>query len=236
MGKGQGLPAADVRASRQGVELQLRERASFGAPSESVVCFEYGMIMFPRIISSYPQIDLTVLDIAVENFRSEEYGVFGVIFSNNVLEHIPDIESAFHGMVQVLSEEGVMVHSCPNYVVPFEPHLNIVAGKGLRRIAEWVNREKISRNRELWNSLNFITSFRVRKLCRRNALSVTFRKGTMYQAFLRLENDAGFSARHAGGVVQRGTYWLSRMGLLPLIKRIPPDFATPMVFEIGHRK
>jgi 2-polyprenyl-3-methyl-5-hydroxy-6-metoxy-1,4-benzoquinol methylase len=50
---------------------------------------------------------------------------FDVIISNNVLEHVTDVELALSNLFHYLSENGMMIHSCPNYAFPFEPHFGI---------------------------------------------------------------------------------------------------------------
>ena len=50
---------------------------------------------------------------------------FDLIFSHFVLEHVLDIEESFEAMEGVLAEQGQMIHRCPNYWIPFEPHYNL---------------------------------------------------------------------------------------------------------------
>ena len=66
--------------------------------------------------------------------RPRKAGQFEFIFSVNVIEHCQPLEPNLEGMAGVLSPGGRMLHTCPNYRVPYEPHLRtplIPAAPGL---------------------------------------------------------------------------------------------------------
>ncbi len=65
------------------------------------------------------------LPIGAEKLDPAVHGHFDLIYSTNVLEHIPDLDGAFRGMASVLAPGGTMVHLCPNYLIPYEPHFGI---------------------------------------------------------------------------------------------------------------
>ena len=50
---------------------------------------------------------------------------FDLIFSNNVIEHISNLESSFEALAAALAKNGKMKHNCPNYLVPYDPHFGI---------------------------------------------------------------------------------------------------------------
>jgi hypothetical protein len=85
--------------------------------------------------------------------------------------------------------------------------------------------KRISKS-SLWNSLNFITARRVKKMFRNHGLYVYFRKGTMTAGISRVRNEQIFAARHqtlhklfSNDVV---------FGITRRIMRVPVLAATPM--------
>jgi SAM-dependent methyltransferase len=172
--------------------------------------------------------DLPLLDIEVGRLEPAKYGKFDLIFSVNVLEHIPDLSAAISAMESVLAPNGVMVHLCPNYTVPYEPHFGIplvpFAPRATGGLVPGIDRNPV------WASINFITYGEVERLAARFGLLVTFRRGLMYDAFARLDTDQEFGARHKG-VVRRIYRLLKATRILGLLRHIPPALATPMIFE-----
>jgi 2-polyprenyl-3-methyl-5-hydroxy-6-metoxy-1,4-benzoquinol methylase len=175
--------------------------------------------------------DLPILDIEADRLEPARYGKFDLIFSINVLEHIPDLAAAISAMESVLAPNGVMVHLCPNYTVPYEPHFGIplvpLAPRVTGGLVPGIDKHPA------WPSINFITHAEVRRLATRFGLLVTFRRGLMYDAFVRLDTDPEFGARHTG-VVQRIYRLLKATRILGLLRHVPPALATPMIFECRH--
>jgi SAM-dependent methyltransferase len=66
--------------------------------------------------------DAPPLPIDVDDLDPVVHGRFDVVFSANVLEHVPDPISALKRMQSVLAEGGVQRHVCQNYAFPYEPH------------------------------------------------------------------------------------------------------------------
>lgn len=172
--------------------------------------------------------DLPVLDIEVGGLDPDLHGRFDVIFSINVLEHIPDLEGAMLAMARVLAPDGVMIHLCPNYTIPFEPHFGLPLLPWIPRLTARLFPEV--KDHPVWASLNFVTHGQIRRFTRRAGLVATFRRAMMYDAFVRIDHDEAFSARHSG-LVSHLYRALKRTGLLGLLRRLPPGLATPMAFE-----
>jgi hypothetical protein len=158
-----------------------------------------------------------------------------MVFSNNVLEHIPDLDGAMQGMVNVLSPTGKMVHNCPNYVVPYEPHLNLFVFSFWPSLTKRISHKKISDNLSLWNSLNFVTSFRIVRIGNRLNYKTTFSKALLYDSIIRFNDDKVFRARHSGLFLGKCLSFLLKTGLVNIFRFIPPMMATPMVFEMNSR-
>jgi 2-polyprenyl-3-methyl-5-hydroxy-6-metoxy-1,4-benzoquinol methylase len=175
--------------------------------------------------------DLPILDIEVDRLEPAKYGKFDLIFSVNVLEHIPDLSAAIAAMKSVLAPHGMMVHLCPNYTVPYEPHFGIplvpFAPRITGRLVPGIDKHPA------WPSINFITHGEVQRLAARFGLLVTFRRGLMYDAFVRLDTDQEFGARHTG-MVRRIYRLLKTMRILSMLRHVPPALATPMIFECRH--
>jgi len=157
---------------------------------------------------------------------------FKYIFSNNVLEHIPKIDSTFDALKQVMSEDGQMIHNTVNYIIPYEPHFGMVLFPFFPKLTA-LFKPKLKHS-DMWNGLNFITTRKVRKMCRRLDMSVDFENKTMYNTFLRIKNDKEFAKRQRYFVPVVKV--LDRLRLLNLFKYFPADLVTPMKFTIKHKK
>jgi len=176
--------------------------------------------------------ELELLTIPAQQLDPARHGRFDLIFSNNVIEHIPDWQDALGAMAAVLTPRGHMKHACPNYSVPYEPHYGVPV---LRRLPQLSRSLFLSADAdpEIWESLNFITCREVRNYCRIEHLSCCFEKGLLYKALSRIDNDPLFRERHRG-VIAATASWGMRSGLGALLRRLPPAMATPMIFEIRH--
>ena len=79
-------------------------------------------------------------------------------------------------MRSVLAPAGSMVHTCPNYHVPYEPHFGIPLVPGVPSATRFVLPGRIASS-GLWRSLNFVTSTGLRRTARRAGLTVEFEPG-----------------------------------------------------------
>jgi SAM-dependent methyltransferase len=174
----------------------------------------------------------TVLPIKAELLDPRVHGTFDLIFSVNVLEHIPALEEALTSMLGVLARGGLMRHTCANYAVPYDPHYEIVLVPFAPRLTERLVRNVAGQ--EVWQSLNFITYGRVARFCRAHRLDCRFEPGQLADAFRRMDSDPAFRRRRgAGARMIQGV--LRFTGLVSLLARLPPRWATPMVFSCWRR-
>lgn len=197
-----------------------------------------GFDIFTRIkqlvLKTYQAIPLSVIDLPAHMLNPTLHGKFDLIFSNNVMEHIPDYGTALQAMSGCLADNGLMVHGCPNYFIPYEPHVQIPVLKFWPQLSEYLFNKSIRVHTELWQSLNFIDYFDVIKVGRHLDLQVNFRPKLMYQAIKRLGEDVEFRHRHFSIVITI-LYYVTRIpGILWLLKHLPPWLATPMIFECRH--
>ena len=178
--------------------------------------------------------DLTYLALGAEELRAADHGLFDVIFSVNVLEHIPDLESAVDAMCKVLKPDGVMCHTCPNYLIPYEPHFGVPLVPLAPRLTALLLPN--ARGTELWDSLNFVTLGQMRRAFSRRGFDCEFARGTMHKAFVRLDADEKYRERQGSRRIVAAAYgFLRRFGLLRLIAGLPPVLATPMTFEVRRK-
>lgn len=194
----------------------------------------YGIFKQARnaILDHFSELNLQVLTKPAQQLNTPEHGTFDLIFSNNVMEHIPDWECALTAMASVLAPEGKMRHSCPNYTIPYEPHYSTLAFHHFRRLSKWLFLPK-GVDTEIWDSLNFITYRAVKKICKEQKLSVSFEKGLLYRAFQRIHGDPLFKVRHEGIVVYVANI-VMKPPLKWLVRNVPTALSTPMIFEIMH--
>jgi SAM-dependent methyltransferase len=152
-------------------------------------------------------------------------GLFDVIFSINVIEHCKPLDEALAGMYRVLAPGGVMIHTCPNYRVPYEPHYQMplipIRPQATARFRRGL------RDEPLWQSLNFVTARDLRTFARRHGLTVRFMPGVLGDLLARLDTDQAFANRQ--GWAGRVAHALGRVGVLGAVNRLPPTWLTPMV-------
>jgi len=183
------------------------------------------------ILDHFSDIPLQVLTCRAEELSLKEHGSYDLIFSNNVMEHIPDWKGSMQAMQRVLSATGKMRHACPNYTVPYEPHYGIPVFRHFPRISRRLFLPAAA-NRDIWDSLNFITCRQIRCFCKDNHLACDFEKELLYRAFMRILDDPVFKERHQGFIASLAAV-LIKSPLRHLIRRIPATFATPMIFTIS---
>lgn len=155
---------------------------------------------------------------------AEPGGSFDLVFSVNVLEHVGDVARALVSLNAILADDGLMVHHCPNYRVPYEPHFGIPLLPWRPAATEAILPGRIS-STGLWASLNFVTMRTVRDVGEQCGARVDFEQGTLAEAFSRL-SEPEFGARHP--VLRRVAAGSSVID--PLVRRIPASWSTPMTF------
>ncbi len=220
---GAGIGIVSLVLHRQGVEVVPIEPGRGGFDLNAQI----GFLLRERLNIQ----DLEYLSLGAEELQPAEHGQFDVIFSVNVLEHIPDLESAVDAMCKVLKSDGVMCHTCPNYLIPYEPHFGVPLVPFIPRLTALLLPN--ARGTELWDSLNFVTLGQMRRAFARRGLNCEFEQGTMHKAFIRLDADEKYRERQGSRRVVAVAYnLLRRFGLLRLIANLPPVLATPMTFRV----
>jgi 2-polyprenyl-3-methyl-5-hydroxy-6-metoxy-1,4-benzoquinol methylase len=153
---------------------------------------------------------------------------FDIVFSNNVLEHIPELEQSFSAMKLVLKPKGIMVHNTVNYFIPYEAHLKILLVPFFPKTTEFF--KPSLKKSSLWNSLNFITTSRLKELCKFNRLNIKFKKDILLKTFLRLDSDPEFAHRQKYFMIPYKILKITR--LIKLMDKIPIALTTPITFTL----
>ena len=219
---GAGVGLLSVWLIRQGFSVVLLESGAGG--------FDANRRLLDAVLEWF-EITATVLPLRAEELDAGTHGTFDLIFSVNVLEHIPALEDAMAGMAGVLAPGGVMRHTCANYTVPYDPHYELPLVPLAPRATGWLV-PSIARQ-EVWQSLNFITYGRIVRFCRRHGLAYGFDRGQLARALQRMDSDATF--RNRRGVLARVIQNVLRVtGMTGLLARVPPRFSTPMAFTCGR--
>jgi len=187
------------------------------------------------LLEIYSDINLEILDAPAHELKLMDRK-FDFIFSNNVLEHIPNLKDSWLGMVDALSlKDGKMIHHCPNYFFPFEPHLSIPVIKYFPEISKYIFSSKVKANLELWNSLNFISYRDVKDLAKNSNLAIVFKRELLAKAFVRIDSDPLFRARHSSKFFLIAYKLIKKTHFYTLLKYIPPSFSTPMTFLCSRK-
>lgn len=106
--------------------------------------------------------------------ESLPYGnhVFDLIVCLTVIEHVNDVERVIAEMARVLTLNGAVRLEAPNYIWPYEPHLNIwclpLLGKGSAKLMAVLQGK--TRNMDYLDHLKFVTPGRLEILFRRYGL------------------------------------------------------------------
>jgi SAM-dependent methyltransferase len=204
------------------------------AVEPTIVGYDFFEQSLPIILSAIPEVSLPLFRCGAEELRPDQCGLFDLIFSIHVLEHVADLAGAFRAMSDVLAPGGRMLHLCPNYAVPYEPHFGRPLLPILPRMSRpWMG--PLNRRPGIWESLNFISCMRVKRLASENGMDVRFDRGLLAEALERLGRDTEFARRHTSALI-RGAARLARYRLfISLVRQLPAGWATPMRFKVSRR-
>ena len=194
-------------------------------PLEPVgVGFDFLLYFKAEVNRRYPF--LKPLDKGAELLEAQD-GQFDLIASVNVVEHLDDPLLALDQMVKRLKPGGKMMHSCPNYLIPYDPHFGIPLWPQGPERSGALFAKQIARNPGLWESVNFITS---KTIAKHFGAQVQFKKGLLASAFNRLKTDPAYGSRHKTLLKLR--LILAASGVLWLLGKLPGEYATPMEFVV----
>jgi len=215
VGAGSGVLASIMRS--QGIDVTALEPLIPG--------FDFFGAIRDELRERAPQ-SLALLDHrTAQELDPVKDGRFDRIFSINVVEHCKPLDEALTAMASVLAPGGMMIHTCANYRVPYDPHFRLplvpFAPRATARLLPRLAGDPI------WQSLNFVTAGDMRRIARRTGLTVTFTPGVLADVTNRLKHDRAFAERQ--GWAGRFAGMLARARILGLINHLPPTWLTPMV-------
>jgi len=168
-----------------------------------------------------------------EELNLKEDGEFDLIFSVHVLEHLAELENSLIAMRQVMSPTGSMVHLCPNYRFPYDPHFSLPIVFWSSRLTRVLFRKRISKDVPLWDSLNFVGWGELQKIVRKHDMEFDLKKGVMADFFKRLLSDPIFRDRHAGLAAKLAGF-VARTPLIHILKLWPAGCASPMIIRLKN--
>jgi 2-polyprenyl-3-methyl-5-hydroxy-6-metoxy-1,4-benzoquinol methylase len=199
-------------------------------PSE--LGFEFNLQLQNAIWDYYKLPGNLILDLIAEDLDPGIHGKFDLIYSVNVIEHLPkdNIQLAFTKIKNVLTEDGMMYHHCPNYIIPFEPHYGFPL---IPMFPQLTGKIKGVANDNLWKSFNFITLPQVKKVASAIGMEVSFQQKAMKDSFVRLEEDKEFAERHT--TLVKIYPILKKLGIINFFGLIPPVLCTPMTYTLLHK-
>lgn len=225
IGSGGGFLARYLRA--EGFDVT-------GVEPSSEAGFSF-MRALDEAVAAQTHVALPVFAIGADALDPEVHGRFDLIYSVNVLEHILDLDAAFDAMASALAPAGRMLHACPNYRVPYEPHLAMPLVPGLPRATRTVFARHVERHRDLWDGLNFVTAGRLGRLAKRHGLRARFRTGVMASSFERLRHDALFRQRHAGALASVANAPALATVVSTVLRAVPATWQSPMIVDVESR-
>lgn len=222
---GSGIPFVSVFLAHQGYQVVSVD--SYEGP---FAVFWQVSLQLRRM---FPHSNICLLRRDLQALQRSELGEFSLIFSFNVLEHTINPEVALATLAKLLADNGRMVHSCPNYRIPYEPHFGLFLPPWWPKLGKYMYASRISERRTLWESLNFIHYGQVTRAAKRLHLHYQFEHGTLATHIDRLFHDPIFRQRHR--LVYFIASVLQRLGGIALIRRLPPSWNTPMTFTLFQK-
>ena len=121
------------------------------------------------------------------------------MFAINVIEHVPEYESLITNALKLKSESAKFRLICPNYAIPYEPHLEIpiILTKNLtwnifkKRIIKSVIPNPV----DFWRDLSWPTQRKLRKKLHNLGLVAEFSRDATNHYIKRALNDSNFIKR-----------------------------------------
>lgn len=172
-----------------------------------------------------------LINTPIEDISAQQQ--YDFIFSINVLEHISNVDRAFSVMLTSLADDGIMFHMCPNYIVPYEPHVGVLLVPFFPKLSFAVSKKL--KSHPVSSMLTFITVPQIKKLAKKYGLTVRFFPDVMYQSFMRLVTDSEFKKRQSG-LPLFAFRVLQSLHLLKITKFLPVCLQTPVAFEMRKKQ
>jgi len=143
-----------------------------------------------------PQVDFrdTSIDNSTRLDRPADY-----IFAINVIEHVSDYKVLISDALKLKTSNGVMRIICPNYAIPYEPHLElpIVFNKNLtwRIFKRRILNSPMDNPREFWQDLSWPSQRQLNKILKELDIEAEFSRDATNFYINRALSDTTFLNR-----------------------------------------
>jgi 2-polyprenyl-3-methyl-5-hydroxy-6-metoxy-1,4-benzoquinol methylase len=164
------------------------------------------------------------------NSVAEEYitpARYDVIFTIHVLEHMRDPLRALENMYQSLKHPGFLLAVCPNYDVPFEPHLGIFLVGLSKSLNARIYARRVAAKSKVWDGLFFVRYSRLRQYLDEKRIRHVFNRAMVRDMFQQLGKDEFFYARMPP-LVRWSYRILNSARVIDLFYYLPLRMQTPM--------
>jgi hypothetical protein len=134
------------------------------------------------------------IDATTELDRPADY-----MFAINVIEHVPEYEQLIVNALRLKSESATLRLICPNYAIPYEPHLEIpiILTKNLtwrifkKRISKSASPDPV----DFWKDLSWPSQRKLKKLLIEMGVVAEFSRDATNHYIRRALNDTKFIER-----------------------------------------
>ena len=114
----------------------------------------------------------------------------------NVIEHVPEYEQLIVNALRLKSESATLRLICPNYAIPYEPHLEIpiILTKNLTRriFKNRISKSTIPNPVDFWKDLSWPSQRKLEKLLKEMGVVAEFSREATYHYVRRALNDTKF--------------------------------------------
>ena len=182
--------------------------------------------------------------VFIKNISYEEFETsskFDLIYCINVFEHVEDWKYFLYKVGNLLNKNGKLIILCPNYAFPYEPHFGIpiIFNKNITYLIfqKYIkNFEKKINSHGLWNSLNFVKKYNIKRHIKnnKNFEKIIFidHQNIIDFMIMRIIKDKIFKERQK--IISYIALFLSKLGLTKIIK-IFPNYLPYMKLEFVHK-
>ena len=143
-----------------------------------------------------PQVNFrdTSIDNSTQLDRPADY-----VFAINVIEHVPDYRVLISDALKLKTSNGVMRIICPNYAIPYEPHLElpVIFNKSLtwRIFNRRILNSPMDNPREFWQDLSWPSQRRLKKTLEELNVNAEFSRDATNLYINRALSDTTFLDR-----------------------------------------
>lgn len=121
------------------------------------------------------------------------------MFAINVIEHVPEYKQLIVDALRLKSESATLRLICPNYAIPYEPHLEIpiILTKNLtwRIFKKRISKSSIPNPVEFWKDLSWPSQRKLAKLLKEMGVVAEFSRDATNHYVRRALNDPNFIER-----------------------------------------